>query len=216
MMVFTTEQWAKMKWSIEEDILTRHSDLRDIFKIISADFFKYDLTDIDTLVRYTILVYHKRSPMAQHISDIIQRKVEALEYLGIKKNKEGRFDEKIEQLIYAQSDIVAYTAIHFLKYENDRTWVKYCVNSELYWRTLAMTMKDAQAFGNKSPDDILKLQLDNKKKLTEIEKEMGIQEAAIFSDDNNLVNYVPSYLEEEKKWTIFPEDFVALNRKSEV
>ena len=211
-MTFSKEQWAKMKWAIHDlpknkDVLNAYPDLNNIFSGITDWVGKYSLTEFDEFVRYLILVYHQKSPFAQNISDTIKRKVEVLVYLGIKPDAKGKFSDNIDRLIYVRDESVAYITIQFIKYENDRMWAKYCVNCELYWRAMFLTMKEGES-DKKGADEVLKVQLENKKKLSDVEREMEAQESVIFSDDKDVANYVPSYLEEEKKLKIFPEDFV--------
>jgi hypothetical protein len=155
------------------------------------------------------LVYHKKSPFVSNVADVIDRKVQALGYLGVKRNKEGKFSKEIDDIIFVRNEALAYITIHFIKYENDRMWAKYCVNSELYWRAMFLTMKEGDTSGSKGADEILKIQLENKKKLSDIEREMEAQESTIFADDKDVANYVPSYIEREKKALITPEDYAA-------
>lgn len=211
-MVFSKEQWAKMRYDISElqpneKVTDRFPEINSIFKNVGKWMQSHDITDEETFLRYLILVYHKHSPFAKNVADVIDRKVSVLEYLNVKRNKDGRFSDKIDDLIFVRNENTAYLTIHFIKYENDRLWAKYCVNSELYWRAMFLTMKEGETPGNKGADEILKIQLENKKKLNDIEKEMEAQENLIFSDDRDVANYVPSYLEEEKKMKIFPEDY---------
>ena len=212
-MNYPSEQWAKMRWNIhalqpKSSVLTEFSDLNQIFTGLDEEFDKCEL-DKENLVRYIILVYHKKSPFVSNVADVIDRKVQALGYLGVKRNKEGKFSKEIDDIIFVRNEALAYITIHFIKYENDRMWAKYCVNSELYWRAMFLTMKEGDTSGSKGADEILKIQLENKKKLSDIEREMEAQESTIFADDKDVANYVPSYIEREKKALITPEDYAA-------
>lgn len=208
-MNYPSEQWAKMRWNIntlQAPLLTTYTDLNDLFTGLDKEFHKCEL-DKETLIKYIILVYHKKSPFVSNVADVIDRKVQVLAYLGVKRNKDGKFPPEIDDLIFVRNEALAYITIHFIKYENDRMWAKYCVNSELYWRAMFLTMKEGDTSGSKGADEILKIQLENKKKLSDIEREMEAQESIIFADDKDVANYVPSYIEREKKALIMPEDY---------
>lgn len=215
-MIYSKDEWAKMKWNLDalnasDSVLEKYPDLASIFEPLTEKLSVLPIS-ADMAVKFIILSYHRKSPFVINLADTIQRKTEVLSYLGLKRDKNNRYGTGIEEMIFVQNENLAYATIHFLKYENDRLWAKYCVNSELYWRAMFYTMKEGETVGSKGADEILKIQLENKKKLGEIEREMEIQETTLFADDKELVNFFASYMEESKKVKVFPEDFV-MNEK---
>jgi hypothetical protein len=209
--------YGLMKWKIsdvplDKSVLDTFPELQSIFAGLNFEkkFGKRAVLDYDKAIRYVIYTYHRQSPLIQVISDVIKRKVHVMEMLGIKKGESGRFSKAIEEIIYSRNELIAHLTIHFLKYENDRLWAKYCVNCELYWRAMHLIMKEGelkQDDKKKTVDDVLKTQLENKKKLIDIEKDMMAQEQILF-EDKPLTDFAASYMEEEKRTVIFPEDLV--------
>lgn len=212
----------KMKWQIhnvplDKNVLDEIPELQELFLTIQQHIKKVKGITSDKLIRYIIYVYHQRSPLAVNEQNIIKRKVDALKLIGL-------VPDKLSDLVANKNTEANYVKMHFLKHENNFDWVEFCQYTEIYYSVMnALTDENAET-GSKSAADIAKLKLMAVKEMKVIKGEIDNLSLRLFRNDTDihdkgykgLGNYVASFLEEEKRVSILPEDYVARKKQMNV
>lgn len=210
----------KMKWNInnvplDRNVLDEIPELKEIFSTIIPQIKKVKGITSDKLIRYIIYVYHQRSPLALNEQNIIKRKVDALKLIGL-------VPEKLTDLVANKNVEANYAKMHFLKHENNFDWVEFCQYTEIYYSVMnALTDENAET-GNKSAADIAKAKLGAVKEMKVIKNEIDNLSISLFRNDvdirekgyKGLSNFGASFLEEEKRMMVLPEDFVARKKQA--
>lgn len=219
-MKYAKELWLKAKWDLSEiesgklcyDV---YPDLLSVFEPIKIAYDKYDkpnelVWDLDTLIRYTVLVYHRYSPFAINEQNIVKRKIDVCEFIGQSPTK-----EYVSKVIANENKFANTTAIHFLKQENSIDWFELQQYLEAYYQIMQALTDDSGDNEKKTVQDIAKIKLGIVKEMKQIKQEIDLLSTKIFNDDTNLLNYVERYQrEEEANFVVLsPEDFVKSKRK---
>ena len=219
-MKYAKELWLKAKWDLSEIKSGKlcyevYPDLLSVFEPIKIAYDKYDkpnelVWDLDTLIRYTVLVYHRYSPFAVNEQNIVKRKIDVCEFIGQSPTK-----EYVSKVISNENKFANTTAIHFLKQENSIDWFELQQYLEAYYQIMQALTDDSGDNEKKTVQDIAKIKLGIVKEMKQIKQEIDILSTKIFNDDTNLLNYVERYQrEEEANFVVLsPEDFVRSKRK---
>lgn len=219
-MKYAKELWLKAKWDLSEIESGKlcyevYPDLLSVFEPIKIAYDKYDkpnelVWDLDTLIRYTVLVYHRYSPFAVNEQNIVKRKIDVCEFIGQSPTK-----EYVSKVIANENKFANTTAIHFLKQENSIDWFELQQYLEAYYQIMQALTDDSGDNEKKTVQDIAKIKLGIVKEMKQIKQEIDLLSTKIFNDDTNLLNYVERYQrEEEANFVILsPEDFVKSKRK---
>lgn len=223
MVQYSAEQWKKSKWDFsklekKQKALDIFPDLKQLFRSLEVTYATANQTiDFDIIVRYIVLVYHRFSPFAINEQNIIQRKMDVCTFIGLDTTK-----KEIEKIIANESKFINYCALYFLQMECNVDWLELQQYLEAYYQIMdALTNGQIESEGgknSKTPQDIAKTKLQIVKEMKSIKQEIDNLSAKVFSDDNNLLNYVERFKEIQRvNYAILsPEDFVASKREVEV
>lgn len=208
-MFYTDTEYDKMRWPIHKCAGKLLSEFIELKRMFTADVLeKYELTDIDILIRYIVYVYHMKSPLALNEPDIKRRKLMALEILGFKDD----LSEELQKLVTNTDAVANYAKIQFIKFENSLDWLELVQYQEAYYQIVS-SLTDSDA-GNKSAADLAKTKLAVVKEMKGIKSDIDTLSQKIFKGDTDLKNFVASYLEEEKMVPLCPEDHATIIRKA--
>lgn len=212
--------FSKMRWRIDKipltnNVLDRIPELAALFSTATAKLSDFSLMKGDLLIRYIVYVYHQKSPFAMDEQNIVQRKINVLRELKQDPVKLGK--------LISNNDAVANSLkLHFLKFENSTDWLEICQYLEVYYMVMNSLTDETASQGSKSAAEISKIKLGVIKEMKGIKTEIDNISIRLFRNDvditerdyKGLGNFVASYLEEEKRRNILPED-VVFNKKKE-
>ena len=220
-MKYSNDLWAKCRFRIDnipadKKCYEELPELADIFKpIVKA----YEETDnesnitLDLLIRYVVLVYHRFSPYAVQEQNIIKRKIEVCELIGLNVEQ-----ERTANIIANKNRFVNNAALHFLKQEGNMDWLELQQYLDAYYQIMeALTDGNMDSEKKTTPQDIAKVKLGIVKDMKEIKREIESLSGKVLRDDNSLLNYVEQFkkAEEEDFKILSPEDFVRSKRPKE-
>jgi hypothetical protein len=130
-VLFAKKDFKDLKYgvfSVEKNILGI-KELRDYYVLISTQGNK-DRSDLDCLVRYTMALYDKKSPLIKQLTNIGQRKNEAALVAGYDLIKDR---EVLEKLFDFTDPDLQLLAITFLKDQNDMYWSMIVSNEQTFY-----------------------------------------------------------------------------------
>lgn len=231
MVTYDSRQWEKCKWDLSNlsdklSCLEKFPELREKFAKIETAYYKgasnsedeklklvtHNDIPFEKIVRYVILVYHRYSPYAIHQQDIIARKFDVCEFIGL--NPKGA---AVKKMIANQFEFINSTALFFLKHESNMVWLELQTYLEAYYQIMGALVDGREDTSSKGVVDNAKTKLAVVKDVKNIKSEIDSLSAQIFGGDNNLLNYVERYKEDEAtEFSIYsPEMFVQkMARKS--
>lgn len=217
-MKYSNDLWAKCRWRIDnipsdKKVHEEYPELADIFKPIVKAYKETDNGEnisLDLLIRYVVLVYHRFSPFACNEQNIIKRKIEVCELIGLNVDK-----KEVEKIIANKNQFVNNSALWFLKQEGDMDWLELNEYLEAYYQIMAALTDGSMQESNKTAQDIAKVKLGIVKEMKSIKSEIEQLSAKVFRDDSDLLNFVEKYkkAEEEDFKILSPEDFVRSKRE---
>lgn len=195
------DDFSAMRWNIKEvpdnvAVMVKFPELYQIFQEYEKQSFEIPAMTTDQIVRYIIYVYHKRSPLVKKISDIFQRKYQALVYVGVRD-----FEKDYIKAFYTNENQHVVNAIMlFLKFEADMDYMALTMQTETYYNWNQAIASDS----SKSAD--MKNNTTIFKTIRELREEIERLAEKVFHGDTNLVDFVAQQkvLSERKKIT--PED----------
>jgi hypothetical protein len=85
---------------------------------------------------WIVYAYDPTSPYVRLNDGIIKRKTEAMEAVGISKNKNGKYDDNIERILINKDEEVNRMIIGFLKRVRNSQWAILCSYQETLYRQL--------------------------------------------------------------------------------
>lgn len=217
-MKYSNELWAKCRWRIDavpadKKVHEEYPELADIFKPIVKAYEETDIdVPLDLLIRYVVLVYHRYSPYSINEQNIIKRKIEVCELIGMNVEQ-----ERTANIIANKNQFVNNSALWFLKQEGNMDWLELQEYLEAYYQIMAALTDGSMQESNKTAQDIAKVKLGIVKEMKSIKSEIEQLSAKVFKDDNDLLNYVERYkkAEEENFIVLSPEQFVKSKREKE-
>jgi hypothetical protein len=118
MALFNKEDFADLAIPIYDSNLAKNPIIKQVFGNPPA-------SDIPILI-YVALIYDQKSPLRLKISNIQERKEEAAEMAGIKKDTSDIFDLK-------DNSILAYIN-SYLRYQSSKVWSILAANEEVLWQ----------------------------------------------------------------------------------
>jgi hypothetical protein len=130
-VLFEKKDFKDLKYDVfgvEKNILDMKG-LRSYYVLISTLGNK-DRPDLDCLVRYTMALYDKKSPLIKQLANIAQRKTEAALVAGYDVKKDVDILEKLFD--FTDTDL-QLLAIQFLKDQNDMYWSMIVSNEQTFF-----------------------------------------------------------------------------------
>jgi translation initiation factor 2B subunit (eIF-2B alpha/beta/delta family) len=218
-MKYSNDEWAKCRWKLDSipegvECYQHYPELQDLFKPIVKAYVETDSVTIslDQLIRYVVLVYHRYSPYAKNEQNIIKRKIDVCEFIGLDVNS-----AETVKIIANKNQFVNNSALYFLKQEGDMDWLELNEYLEAYYQIMAALTDGSMQEGNKTAQDIAKVKLGIVKEMKSIKAEIEQLSAKVFKDDSDLLNHVERYkkAEEENFVVLSPEDFIRSTRVAE-
>ena len=207
MVTYDARQWEKCKWNLSElsnkkSCLEEIPALREHFNPLESAVYKNADIGIpyEKMVRYIVLVYHRYSPYAIYQQDIVARKFDVCEFIGLDIKK-----TEIKKIIANQVEFVSYAALYFLKHEANIAWLELQVYLESYYQIMSALTDGAEPTGTKGAIDVAKSKLQVVKEMKVIKSEIDSLSAQIFNQDNDLLNHIERFKEVEK------QDYVILS-----
>ncbi len=211
MVIYEARQWEKCKWNLsdlsnKESCITKFPSLREHFAVLEKAYYEIEEPGIkfESLVRYIALVYHRYSPYAVHQQDIVARKFDVCEFIGLNIKSDN-----IKKIIANKVEFVNYAALHFLKHEANMAWLELQVYLESYYQIMGALIDGREATGNKTVVDTAKTKLAIVKDVNEIKSKIDSLSIQIFNNDNELLNHIEKFKEAEKQDFLIhsPEDY---------
>jgi hypothetical protein len=217
-MKYSNELWAKCRWRIDnvpkdKKVYEEYPELFEIFSPIIEAYAKADDIGIslDLLIRYVVAVYHRYSPYAIQEQNIVKRKIDVCDLIGLPTNK-----SETVNIIANQNRLANNAAMHFLKQEN-MEWAELQQYLNAYFQIMGALTDDTVQDTTKTVQDIAKVKLGIVKEMKGIKQEIEQLSSKVFAGDIDLVNYVEQYkkAEEANFQIIMPEDFIRSKRVAE-
>jgi hypothetical protein len=111
------------------NILNNIKEMREYAVLLSLHGDK-NRVDMDKLIRYTMALYDKKSPLIKQLTNIGQRKTEAALVAGY----DARYEKEILDALYDFTDHeLKLLAIQFLKDQNDMYWSMIVSNEQTFF-----------------------------------------------------------------------------------
>lgn len=217
-MKYSDDLWKKCRWDMravpaDKKVYEQFPELFDIFSPIIEAYAKADDIgiSIDLLIRYIVLVYHRHSPYATQEQNIVKRKIDVCDLIGLPTNK-----SETVNIIANQNKLANNAAMHFLKQEN-MEWAELQQYLNAYFQIMGALTDDSSQDTSKTVQDIAKVKLGIVKEMKGIKQEIEQLSSKVFAGDIDLVNYVEQYrkAEETNFQIIMPEDFIKSKRVAE-
>lgn len=215
-MEFSPIEYGKMKWNIssvsKKGVLDTFGDLKEIFSEVKEHVDQITCLSADDFVKYIVYTYHKESPYARDIQDIVRRKFAILDYLGVKY----KGNEDVLNLVRGRNQFCNIIAIHFCKFENSLDWMEYCMLLEFYI-SAQQAISDEDLGKSKIAAEAWTKRFEVKEKLTALKKDIDALAERLFKNDLNNTDWALTYMRKERNGLkIFPEDFVKDKREASV
>jgi len=219
-MKFSQDEWAKCRWHFDtipqgQECYQFYPELQDLFKPIVKAYNETDNGEnisLDLLIRYVVLVYHKQSPYSRNEQNIIKRKIDVCEFIGLDVNA-----EETVKIIANKNQFVNNAAMYFLQQEADMDWLELQQYLEAYYQIVGALTDGTVQDTTKTAQDIAKVKLSIVKEMKSIKAEIEQLSAKVFRDDTDLLNFVERYkrAEEEDFIVLSPEQYVKSKRAKE-
>lgn len=217
-MTYSKDLWAKCRWQFDaipkgEKCYEFYPELADLFKPIVkayADTYNSEGINLDILLRYVVLTYHRHSPFATQEQNIIKRKIDVCAYIGL--NVE---DKSVEQIIANRNLFANSAALYFLKQESNMDWLELQEYLEAFYQIMSALTDGTMQETSKTAQDVAKTKLAIVKDMKLIKAEIETLSAKIFRDDSDLLNHVERFkrAEEEAFVVLSPENYVQKKRR---
>lgn len=222
-MLFTDSDFAEMKYPIRliqegklfEKIPFLKSLLDETLEDCPAKKWKSYISE-EQIMRYIIYVYHRKSPLADRMGDIVLRKKTALELVGVdllKADKNSEAKKFFSLLIISHNDFVNRLSLNFLKFENNLKWTQLVRAMEAWEDVLYQLQQDAEGTDKKSSVEIAKIKADLYKNAQLYRQDIDRLSAELMQEDIALQNAISSHLmiQQKKRRLITPEDYAILS-----
>jgi hypothetical protein len=214
---YSSDQWAKCRWHFDTipdgvNCYEHYPELADLFKPIIKAYAETDESvPLDLLIRYVVLTYHRYSPYSNNEQNIIKRKIDVCEFIGLEVTSTETL-----KVISNQNQFVNNSALYFLKQEN-MEWAELQQYLEAYFQVMGALTDNSVQDTTKTTQDIAKVKLAIVKDLKGIKSEIEQLSAKIFKEDVDLLNHVERYrrAEEESFVVLSPEQYVKSKRVSQ-
>lgn len=113
-------------FGVSSDILGKIKELQEYVILLDGK----SRPDMDKLIRYTMALYDKKSPIVKILTNIAQRKTEAALAAGYDLNKDREVLEKLFDFADPELQLIA---IQFLKDQNDMYWSMIVSNEQTFF-----------------------------------------------------------------------------------
>lgn len=214
MVAYDIRQWEKCKWDLstlsdKQSCIEKIPALRERFRIIEAAYYKTPEIPVplEKIIRYVVLVYHRFSPYAVHQQDIVARKFDVCEFVGLNIK-----DKDVKKMIANQIPFVNNAALYFLKTEANMAWLELQVYLEAYYQIMGALMDGTTDSDKASKDPVgnAKTKQAVVKDMKNIKSEIDLLSVQIFSGESDLLNHIERFKEAEANdFLVYsPEDFV--------
>jgi len=161
----------------------------------------------EEIIKMIMICYDPHSPLVKHEKDIIRRKVQAFDFIGVKKEKDGTFPTEINQIVMGRSYEVQRMTAQFLKLQNNFKWSRLCALVDAYYQMIAQATTNTDEEGRKDRFDTLE-------KIGKYENEIRALEDEVTMQDYNLANIISEMeMESEGKITDYPIHIARLKKQ---
>jgi hypothetical protein len=169
MALFSDKDFEELRLDVFAKDFSKNPLVKQIFgeQVSSSDL---------TIIKYIVLLYDVKSPLRLKIPDIINRKEECAEMVGLKSGREELFD-------LSHPKVLGYINM-YLRYQSSKVWSVLAANEEVLWQYQQELLTPIQNF--KSDKDKLQA-LEIKTKLMQecdaIIKRIDAYEEKLFGDN---------------------------------
>jgi len=139
---------------------------------------------LDTIIRYTIMVYDPKSPLTMGERDLNYRKGIAMELLEVT-------DEETMQAFYTCNypNLVEFTVKYLIRFIRSREWAAICAFEAKYWEAIKLIMLPIST----DKSDKEQLEAANKKDVLSASIDEGLNKLDLyyrrfFGDDEEMLN----------------------------
>jgi hypothetical protein len=140
-----SEDFKDLKYqvfAVEANLLDRIPELRPYAELL-AESESLGRPDIDKLIRYTMVLYDKRSPAIKQFSNLQLRKNEAAIAAGYDLQSDAKILEKLFDFTDKELQILA---IEFLKDQNDMYWCMITSNEQTFYEYQKALLSEVTLF----------------------------------------------------------------------
>ena len=122
------------------DIRKKDAEIVKDFTALHPDFSDFannredgtDLTEIQ-IIKYIVACYDKESPLVTlYKKRWSVKKKECAVLAGLPQDKNGKFSESADQLIFCQNDVIDKIILRYCYLLHDREWNTYVIYNEMY------------------------------------------------------------------------------------
>jgi hypothetical protein len=205
---FDTLTYNVMKYKTDVNLLSKFPTIGSI------NSFKEYKGDRNKVIKYIVLCYDKGSPILNRfMQDDVKRKTSSAEYAGWNPNKDGLFDNDVDQIMKCLNPEVNLMIIDFLRTFNDPSWALLMTGMESYYQKLQQIINADFGQGRR---DVFQVE-ETKGKLFKQAQEMSkaLDEAAkkILQDENPYLRrdlYCTIDQDSKNRLNITPERMLGL------
>jgi len=202
-----------------EDLLTEIPLLNDIFEETMMSYNDRDwmrFITAEQLMAYMVYVYHRKSPLADRIADIITRKKTALELVGIdlRAMDNNQLAKPIfSSIVLSHHEFANHLALNFLKFENNLKWMQLVRAMEAWEDALFQMQQESEGTKNKSAVDIAAVKTKLYQGAKQYQDDINRLSNELMQEDMALQNAMASHLfvEKRRRRLITPEDYASLS-----
>lgn len=204
MIELAEKDFLSLKWRVDKVPSTKRvideiPELKNIF----LEFLKYETESLttDNLIRFVILCYDRTSPFVEKKDNIVERKVDVLNYIGVKDVK-GQFPPDIQKILKSTDSKTAKMVYHYCKMQDSLTYFALVATVETY---ISMNERLGEEMSSaKDSKDTVDVMI----KLDKIEERIDKLSDKLFKRDKDMKDFIGSVLViEGRKKKILPEDY---------
>jgi hypothetical protein len=121
--------------------------------------FQVDINDLDKVIRYIILLHDIQTPYRKLFPDYPVRKKEAALHAGWKLNKQGIFDQYVENIVLGRNQVANGLIMSYLRLFNNPDYLLYVS----FWEMLSREIQNSMT---ETDPKIIKIIRENMEKLS--------------------------------------------------
>ena len=194
-----TLDFSKMKYPIHNKC---YRDIEELNRVFKDFFYSTENMNTEAIVKYIVFCYHRLSPFVLGMESLIDRKREILDYLGIKKNKQGYYPDDVQGIIKNLDEYTSKLACLFLRYEKNTKYYSYVQTLEAFYALNDQLAVGAQS--TKEGKDVADIAI----KLEKVEDRLNKLANELTEQDIALANHIGGLEKDiEKGLRLFPEDY---------
>lgn len=128
------EQMVYNPWKVPPNV-----HLTTVFPTLAMySEFKSDVKPlaINKVLRYTMYMYDKGSPLISKIDSIYKQKIEAAKLAGFKMRPSGTFDDAVNKMMVGANHLVNHMIVRFLRLMRDEEFMQFRIYKEKLYASL--------------------------------------------------------------------------------